>query len=720
MSEPTFTFSHVDLTVDDGVAIVTLDRSGSDINTLGPHLLDDFSAVLDRLERDTSIRAVVLCSAKEDFLVGADIKWFSELTTIDDAADAIRQGHELFDRLEAVHQRYGKPVVAAIHGAALGGGCELALACSTRIATSDPRTKLGQPEVQLGVIPAGGGTQRLPALIGIASALDLILTGRTVPAAKARRLGLVDETVPPELLMEVALRRAREAWRAGDGSSSQKVSLSGRVTKLALESNPVGRRLVFSKAREALLERTRGNYPAPERALDAVRIGIEQGRSAGLDAESRYFGELVVSPQSQALRSIFFATRELDKERWGVSAEPAAVNQVAVLGGGLMGGGIAAVSTLKADTAVRIKEVDPRGVARGLAHVAGSVRAQVKRRRLSAFEGEKARLRVTGSHTWDGFADADLVIEAVFEDLELKRSILAEVEERVPEFSVFATNTSSLPIGDIAAEARHPDRVLGMHYFSPVEKMPLLEIITTPHTSDEALATAVEFGKRQGKTVIVVNDATGFYTTRVLGPYTNEAMYLLEEGASIESIDEAMEDWGFPVGPIRLSDEVGLDVGAKIGVIMEKAFGDRMAGPAVLERLMEDERHGRKNGRGFYAYSDGERTGVDESVYDVMGLGPRIDIPRLQIQRRISLAFINEAVRCLEDGVLRTARDGDIGAVMGLGFPPFRGGPFWYVDEVGAGDIVQQLDELAARHGPRFQPAELLRQTAASGAGFRT
>ena len=720
MTTTTDTLTHFTITMDRHTAIVTMDLEGESMNTLGPKLIDDFELVLRRLETDPNIRAVVLTSGKRDFLVGADIRFFDELTTSTAAEEAIRTTHALFARLEKIHTRLGKPVVAAIDGNALGGGLELALACSMRIATDSPRTQLGQPETQLGVIPAGGGTQRLPKVIGIANALDMILAGKNVRVKKAKALGLVDEVVPPEMLIEIAVDRARSAIGSVDGKSSGfDLSPSG-LQKAALETNPIGRNILFKQARQKLLAQTKGNYPAPERALEAIRIGVEEGPEAGYAAEARFFGELVVSPESAALRSIFFAQRAVDRETW-VDAEPIDVNRVAMIGGGLMGGGIAAVTTLKAGAEVRIKEIDHDGVGRAMGYVQKVVDGRVKRRHMRPFEGEKAMLRVSGSVDWTGFADTDLVIEAVFESLDLKRSIVAEVEAVTSDRTVFASNTSSIPISDIAEGASRPEAVVGMHYFSPVEKMPLLEVIVTDQTADWALATAVAFGKRQGKTVIVVNDGPGFYTSRVLGPYGVEAFHLLSEGASVEAIDAAIEQWGMPVGPMRLSDEVGLDVQAKIGRIMIDAFGDRMAAPGAIARLEADDRKGRKNRRGFYLYdANGERSGPDETVYAALGLGPRREISASEITERITLAFVNEAARCLEEGILRSARDGDIGAVFGLGFPPFRGGPFFWVDQMGAGTVVAALDRLAEQHGTRFEAAQILRDHAESGERFRS
>ncbi|MDH3606654.1 MAG: 3-hydroxyacyl-CoA dehydrogenase NAD-binding domain-containing protein, partial [Acidimicrobiia bacterium] len=505
------------------------------------------------------------------------------------------------------------------------------------------------------------------------------------------------------------------------GSRLRQFLTPANLQTAALESNPVGKRVLFAQAKKAMLKETKGNYPAAPAALECVRIGLEQGMEAGLLAERSAFGRLVVSPESHALRSVFFATTELKRDT-GVDSEvePRIVSTVGVLGGGLMGGGIAAVNTTRAGVTSIIKEVDEAGVARGLGYVQKVLDGQVKRRRMQKADAWLAMQRqVKGTTAYVDLRGVDLVIEAVFEDLDLKRSVLAETEAVTGPETVFASNTSSIPISEIAAHASRPETVVGMHYFSPVEKMPLLEVIVTPQTADWVTATAVAFGKRQGKTVIVVNDGTGFYTTRIIGPYSTEVLYLLEDGATIEEIDGAMVAWGFPVGPITLSDEVGIDVGAKIGVIMEKAFGDRMAAPDGFSRLTQDDRKGRKNGRGFYSYAEGVKGAVDESVYGVLGVTPRPGtISRREIQDRLALQFVNEAARCLEDGILRSARDGDIGAVMGLGFPPFRGGPFRWVDHLGVSVVTKRLNELAYAKGERFQPAALLEEMAANHRTF--
>jgi 3-hydroxyacyl-CoA dehydrogenase/enoyl-CoA hydratase/3-hydroxybutyryl-CoA epimerase len=476
---------------------------------------------------------------------------------------------------------------------------------------------------------------------------------------------------------------------------------------------------VFAQAAKRIAARTKGNYPAPLAALRAVRTGYEHGIQAGYQAELAEFATLIESPEAAALMSIFFATQSL-KDDPGIDsdAEPRPVEEIGVIGGGLMGGGIATVSILRAHRHTRIKEVDDAAVARGIGYVEKVLTKRRERGRLDADEQERLLGMLSGSTTWEGFASSDLLIEAVFEDLDLKRTVRTQAEEAAPE-AIFASNTSSLPITSIAEGAARPEAVIGMHYFSPVEKMPLLEVIVTERTADWVTATCVEEGKRQGKHVIVVKDGPGFYTSRILAPYMIEVGRLLEEGVPIEDIDRAMVRWGFPVGPVTLTDEVGIDVGAKIAVIMQDAFGERLTPPALFRTLVDDGRKGRKNGRGFYRYDDGEKKGVDETVYEVLGITPNLPIPAEEIQERLALHMVNEAARCLEEGILRSARDGDVGAVFGLAFPPFRGGPFFWVDQVGASVVVERLERLAVRHGPRYEPAAVLRERADSGTPFR-
>lgn len=718
--------------VEDGVAVITFDQPDERVNTLSPDVRAEFERMLDRARDDAAVKAVVFISGKKDnFIAGAKIDYLQKLTIAEDAEKVSRDAQQGFGRLEA----FPKPVVAAIHGSALGGGLEWALACTYRVATDSPKTSLGQPEVQLGLMPGAGGTQRLPRLIGAQAALDLILTGRAIRAQKARKLGLVDEVVPPPILLAVAKQRALEIAsgkltvnrKRGLVSGGKGVSglLKGLARKeawaeLALQDNPLGRKILFDQARKALLKKTRGKYPAPEKALEAMRVGLESGMENGLATESRFFGELVVSDVSRRLVEIFFATTELKRES-GASdpkVKPRPVKKVGVLGGGLMGSGIAYVTAANVGVPVRIKEKDDPSVGRAFKAVRSVLDERVKKRSITAREATAKMALVTGGADLQGFGNADLIIEAVFEDLRLKKDVLRDVEAITRDDCIFASNTSSLPISQIAEGAKRPQNVIGMHYFSPVPKMPLLEIITTPQTADWVIATCVDVGRKQGKTVIVVNDGVGFYTSRIIAPYMNEAADLLAEGADVEELDKALVDFGFPVGPITLLDEVGIDVAAKVAKILHEAFGDRLGAPEVLEKFVEEGRLGRKNQKGFYTY-DGKKKRVDESAYALLPYGAdRKHFDPREMAERCTLQMVNEAIRCLGENILRSPRDGDIGAIFGLGFPAYLGGPFRYADALGPAALLEILDHWQQKLGSRFEPAPLLRDLAAKGKRF--
>ncbi|MFN7532575.1 MAG: fatty acid oxidation complex subunit alpha FadJ [Gemmatimonas sp.] len=705
----------VTCTVEQGVAVICYDQPGSPVNTLNSRVAPVFDGLFRRIEQDEAIVGAVLLSGKPDsWIAGADI---DELTRIDTAAQAeglSRAGQAVLDRLAAMR----KPVVAAVHGAALGGGLEVALACRHRVATDHAKTVLALPEVQLGLIPGAGGTQRLPRTVGLQAALDMILTGRNIRARKAWQMGLVHELVHPAILREVALRRVHDL-AAGRPTPTRRRASGAAV--VLLEDNALGRTLVFRKAREGVMGKTRGKYPAPLAAIDVIQQGYAEGMEAGLREEARRFGELAMSPVCRQLTYLFFATTALKKDSGlpaGVEATPAAVRKVGVLGAGFMGAGIAGVA-VQAGTQVRLKDASVERLATGWRAVRDVLRERLRKKQLTRAQFDDTLALVGSTTDYRGFANADLVIEAVFEDLAVKHQVLRETQAAAPR-AIFASNTSTIPIRDIAEAAARPDRVVGMHFFSPVHKMPLLEVIVTPRTSAATTATAVHYGRQLGKTVIVVQDGAGFYVNRILAPYLNEAGRLLDEGARIEELDAALVDFGFPVGPITLLDEVGLDIAGKSGPIMVAAYGDRMLPSETLRRVVESGRLGRKARHGFYRYDEhGKRDGVDESVYALTPAGAsRQAMGGSEMQTRCVLPLLNEAVRCLQHGIIRSARDGDIGAVFGIGFPPFLGGPFRYLDTLGLPAVVAQLDTLNARFPGRFEPAALLREMAASGRRF--
>ena len=714
--------------VTDGIAIITFDLPNESVNKLTRGVKDELVALVSRLERDTTVHAAVFISGKPDvWIAGADIEEFLALKTAADAERLSRDGQMLLDSIE----RLRIPIIAAIHGACLGGGLETALACRYRIATDHPKTILGLPEVQLGLIPGGGGTQRLPRRIGLTNALDLILTGKNVRGKKALQLGLIDELVHPSILRSIAIQRAREVAEGRRKSERP----SGGVKGFFLDANPAGRAIVLRKAREQTLAKSRGHYPALIAAIDVVAAGYDRGVAHGYREESRHFGELAMTDVSRQLIFLFFATNELKKDPGvepsqypdvPVSAfDPLPVEKIAIIGAGFMGAGIASIA-VQHGSLVRLKDADHARVAKGYAAVREVLKERLTKKQITKVQYSDYMALIGGTVDYSGFGNVDLVIEAVFEDLAVKHQVLRETEASIRPNAIFASNTSTIPIGQIAQVASRPERVLGMHFFSPVHKMPLLEVITTPETHPQVIATVVAYGKKLGKTVIVVNDGPGFYANRILSPYINEAGILLDQGVAIDVIDKALVDFGFPVGPITLIDEVGLDVATKAGKIMAEAYPDRMQPARSIQAVVAAGRYGRKSKKGFYSYDkEGKKGEVDPSVYTIFlapgaipvapSIAPaaaeqaaRPDMPAVQIQQRAVLAMLNEAARCLSDGIIRSPRDGDVGAVFGIGFPPFRGGPFRYMDTLGVKIVVQRLEDLNARFPGRFEPAELL------------
>ncbi|MDU5714218.1 MAG: fatty acid oxidation complex subunit alpha FadJ [Citrobacter freundii] len=683
----------------DNVAVVTIDVPGEKMNTLKAEFASQVRAILKQIRDNKALRGVVFISAKPDnFIAGADINMIGSCRSAQEAETLARQGQQMMAEINALPI----PVIAAIHGACLGGGLEMALACHNRICTDDAKTVLGLPEVQLGLLPGSGGTQRLPRLIGVSTALDMILTGKQLRAKQALKVGLVDEVVPHSILLEAAVELAKK-----DSSAQRTLPVRERVL-----AGPLGRALLFRMASKKTAQKTQGNYPATERILEVIETGLAQGSSSG---------ELAMTSQSQALRHIFFANTDVKKDP-GSDAKPGPLDSVGILGGGLMGGGIAYVTACKGGLPVRIKDINAKGINHALKYSWDQLETKVRRRHIKASERDKQLALISGSIDYRGFAHRDLIIEAVFEDLSLKQRMVAEVEQNCAPHTVFASNTSSLPIGDIAANATRPEQVIGLHFFSPVEKMPLVEVIPHATTSEQTIATTVKLAKKQGKTPIVVRDKAGFYVNRILAPYINEAIRMLTEGERVETIDAALVKFGFPVGPIQLLDEVGIDTGTKIIPVLEAAYGERFSAPAnVVASILNDDRKGRKNGRGFYLYGVKGRKSkkqVDPAIYTLIGVQGQGRLTAAQVAERCVMLMLNEAARCFDEKIVRSARDGDIGAVFGIGFPPFLGGPFRYMDSLGAGEVVATLQRLTTQYGSRFAPCEQLLQMAAHSERF--
>ena len=694
---------------DDGVAILTMDVPGESMNTLKVEFAEQINTVLEQINADSSIKGVVVISGKDNsFVAGADISMLAACESAQDATTIAKGGQDMFQRIEDMPVTF----VAAIHGPALGGGLELALACHYRVCSDDAKTQLGLPEVQLGLLPGSGGTQRLPKLISVQQAMKMMLTGASVRAKQAKKYGIVDDMVPQSILLDVAIEMAKKTKPKRKGP---KLDLMGKF----LENTSVGRNLMFSQARKQTASKTQGNYPSPALIIDCIETGLSKGFKKGLDVEAQHFGNLVMSSESAALRSLFFATTDMKKETGIEGVQPASLKKVGVLGGGLMGGGIAFVTATKAGLPARIKDIRSEGIANAIKYSFDILNKKVKRGFMQKSEMQKQMALLTGSVDYSGFRDVDVVIEAVFEDLSLKQNMVAEVEENCAEHTIFASNTSSIPITQIAEKAKRPEQVIGLHYFSPVDKMPLAEVIAHAKTSDKTISTTVELAKKQGKTPIVVKDGAGFYVNRILAPYMNEAAEVLLSGEPIEHIDQSLVKFGFPVGPVKLLDEVGIDVGTKIGPILQAQFGDRFASNPGFNKILADDRKGKKNKRGFYDYS-GKKPGkeVDSSIYTLLGITPASKMRHEQISERCVLLMLNEAAMCLDDGVVRNARDGDIGAIFGIGFPPFLGGPFRYMHTLGIAHVVARLEHYQGLFGDKFTPAHSLKKMLEEGRSF--
>jgi 3-hydroxyacyl-CoA dehydrogenase / enoyl-CoA hydratase / 3-hydroxybutyryl-CoA epimerase len=698
----------------DRVAWLVFDDPARKVNILSTPVMERLDRLLEEVGAAAAAgraRALVVRSGKDGtFMAGADL---DEIASIDEPSEGSAQaarGQAVFQRLHDL----AIPTVAAIDGVCLGGGTELVLACDVRLASDRGETRIGLPEIRLGIIPGFGGTTRLPRLIGMVAASDLILTGRAVDARRAQKLGLVHERVHPTVLVNRARTMALTMASGGRPPRRARPPLPHRLA----QATPIGRRLILNQARKRVLKETRGNYPAPLAALAVMRRSAGKPLGRGLAIEADAVGRLIATPVSKNLIHVF---RLMEGARKAApAAAPRPVDRVAVLGAGVMGGGIAQLLAYQGIT-VRLKDIDRRALATGLRHARSQFDRLVARRRLRPREAEDRMGAISPSLDYSGFGTVDLVIEAVVERLDVKTGVLREVEQAVPSRAVLTTNTSSLSVTAMQEALERPDSFGGMHFFNPVHRMPLIEVIRGERTSDEAVATIFQLALRLGKTPVIVADGPGFLVNRILTPYLNEAGYLLHEGASIAEVDEALLDFGMPMGPFRLLDEVGLDIARHAGATMYEAFGARFAPAPALQALEQTDRLGRKNERGFYVYENGRHQRPDPSVYDdlreVIG-SERRELGTVEIRDRCIMPMINEAARILEDGVARSPGDVDLAMITGTGFPPFRGGLLRYADRLGLEIVVDRLAGFQRQHGPRFEPARLLVERAEAGQGF--
>ena len=669
-----------------GVCWLVFDQPGSSANVWNEATLRELDDHLEDIGRDPSVRALVIRSAKDRiFIAGADLRAMRSLppARLD---DLMRIGQEVFEHLASLPI----PKIALVHGACLGGGFEMALACDHRVASDSPLTRIGLPEVRLGLIPGWGGCTRLPRLVGLPRALDLILNARVLPASSARRQGLVDEVVPREHLEAAAAR-----WCRAPGPARRR-----RLRDALLSVAPL-KWLVLWKARRDLRRKTRGLYAAPVRALQVMSQGIGRSRQRSLELEREAVSELARSPETARLIELFFQKENADKKP-AVPGHALPVQEAVVIGAGVMGAGIAHW-LVSHGVRVLMTDVNPGALAAGALRVKTLLDDGVRKHAHSRKEARDAMDRLSLTHERVPLARYPLLIEAATEDLALKKIIFTDLASRCAPDTILATNTSALSVTELASCVPFPERVIGLHFFNPVHRMMLVEVIRHAGTGEEALATAVAFVQRIGKTPVIVRDSPGFIVNRVLMPYLMEAARLYEGGAGAREIDEVMLDFGMPMGPMRLLDEIGLDVAAHVARTLSAAFPERLPSTTLLDRMIGAGQLGKKSGEGFYHHKpDGDAVPVR-----VARPSP---IQPAEIQERLTLALANEAARCVGEGIARNAADVDLAMVLGTGYPPFLGGPVVWIEACGRENVAADLRSLTARTpAPHpFDPAPML------------
>ncbi len=688
---------------DQGIAVVTFDSQETRLNVFTSLFMEALDELIHVLVNLDGVKAAVFRSGKpEGFIAGANVDEIAQISTAEEATEKSRTGQLIFQKIADLPF----PTIAAVNGHCMGGGTEFILACDYRLAARESAS-IGFPEVRLGLFPGWGGTQRLPRLISLQTALDMILTGKAYSADRALKAGLIDKSVPDTMLDQYATNFAiRIIAKGGKKIRSARKKKQRGFTNLLLEKNPYGRSFIWRKARENVQKKTGGHYPAPMKAIEVIKKGLGTTLDEGLHIEAREFGKLFTTPEHKNLLHVY-QLNERPKKRSGIrdDVEPGEISKIGVLGAGVMGGGIAQLFAYH-DFPIRLKDIDHGRVAEGLRYAESVFNEAVRRHKVSPLEKERKFEQISGTVHYDGFQKIDLVIEAVPENMTVKQQVLQETEEFLPENSIFASNTSALSISEIQSVARHPERVAGMHFFNPVHRMPLIEVIRGAHTSEATLTTIFSVARQLGKTPIVVEDSPGFLVNRLLGIYLNEACLLAEEEYSIQWLDHIIREFGMPMGPFRLIDEVGIDIATEVAELLGKAFGDYLESSSLLRTVHDAGYLGKKGNSGFYIYRKNQSQGINPEIQKLV---PEDKTKQSEdALKRMLYLMINEAGRCLEEEIVETPEDVDTGMIFGTGFPPFRGGLCKYADTVGLPHIARDLESFAHAHGIRFKPCDYL------------
>jgi len=700
--------------IENEIGILTFDYPDSKANKFNSETMTQLNEKIEEISNNKDIKCLLFMTAKESiFIAGADINEIKDITDPQQGYEVGKKGHEIFNKIENLPF----PTVAVIHGASMGGGTEMSLACKYRVASDHPKTKIALPEVNLGIIPAWGGSTRLPKLIGLQRSLDIILTGKNLIPKKALRSGVIDKIIPKEMVKEAAIVFAKDVIKGKNVLARSKRKPKGLVNAI-LEKNPLGRALVFSQAKKAVMKKTHGHYPAPLRALKVIKKGYGKSLKVGLEAEAKALGDLLVTDESKSLVKVYYMMEGVKKQNGtqNKDVKTLPVNKSAVLGAGVMGGGIAQLFAGR-DIPSRVKDINYDAVGKAYQQAASVLKGKVKRRRITKLEMSQILQKITGTVDYSGFNSVDFVVEAIVEDLEIKKKVFAELEENIREDAVVVTNTSSLLVNDMAVAFKNPERFVGMHFFNPVHMMPLVEVIRGKDSTDEAVATTFKLAKALGKTPVVVSDGPGFLVNRLLVPYMVEAVSLLEEGHGIQKIDKAMMNFGMPMGPIELFDEVGIDVAFKVAKILSQSMGDRMAESDIFENMVNDGKLGKKSKVGFYKY-EGKKKIYDSSVETYISVKNKTTLSDEELVQRMVYPMINEAARCLDEKIVTRPQDVDLGMIFGTGFAPFRGGLLNYADSEGIEKVNSTLQKFAEEHGTRFKQSDALQKMAKEKKNF--
>lgn len=690
------------LDIQDGIGFIIFDKPDSKVNVLDSETLKKLDALLDEVASKNIEVLVILSNKKDIFIAGADIKEIEKITDPKEGEVKAQAGQDIFNKLEDLKM----PTIAVIDGAALGGGCELALACTYRLATFNDKIRIGLPEVNLGFVPGFGGTYRMPRLIGLSEGIKMILSGKGVDPTKALRLGLVDKLVPQHGLNQHILsfiEQIKKDPKKNKFRAPKKKGFAG-----FLDNNRLGNMIVFKESYKSVMSMTKGFYPAPIKAIEVLKQNFYTNRTHALEIERRAFGELAVTDISKNLVKVFYLSEQYKKLAvpGTENIKPQEIKSCAVLGAGVMGGGIAQLLASK-DIWARIKDINFDALAKGYQAAAKIFQQGVKKRALSKAVAEEKMAHISSTLDYTGFNHVDMVIEAVVENMDIKKKVFKELGDVTKPTTILASNTSALSVTEMAKATKEPGRVIGFHFFNPVHRMPLVEIITTPMTSTQTIVDSINLVKRLGKTPIVVKDSCGFVVNRILLGYIDEAGRLLEEGGDVQTIDKTVTDFGMPMGPFTLSDEVGLDVGIKVMHILENAFGERFKPVEVFDKILAKGLLGKKSGKGFYIHDKIRK--INPEINQLITIKNRRSFSSQECIDRLILTMVNEGARCLEDGIVDDASAIDVGMIFGTGFPPFRGGLLRYADSLGIDRVVARLEALEKElSAPRFKPSGYL------------